>query len=78
MADQQKQQVQPTQKAGVAQRQDPALAHDNRQHKRFPRWLRMSTRVSLLVGVIALPSLCVKDESFKNLNKYRCVARGWG
>lgn len=43
----------------------------NKSHKSVPRWLRMSLRSALLMGVVALPSLVVKDESFKGLNKYR-------
>lgn len=45
-------------------------------HKTFPRWLRMSSRIAILVGAVALPSLIVKDESFQGLNKFRC-AYGW-
>jgi hypothetical protein len=40
-------------------------------HKTVPRWLRMSLRIALLVGVVALPALALKDPSFESLTKYR-------
>lgn len=40
-------------------------------HKAVPRWLRMSVRIALLVGVVAVPALAVKEPSFVNLFKYR-------
>jgi hypothetical protein len=40
-------------------------------HKRVPRWLRMSLRIALLVGVVSLPALAVKDPTFEALTKYR-------
>lgn len=36
-----------------------------------PRWLRMSLRIALLVGVVALPALALKDPTFEALIKYR-------
>lgn len=43
------------------------------QHKSVPRWLRMSLRTSILVGLIALPTLALKDPTFPGMSQYRCV-----
>jgi hypothetical protein len=40
-------------------------------HKTVPRWLRMSLRTALLVGVVAMPALAVKDPAFTSLTKYK-------
>jgi hypothetical protein len=45
--------------------------HRTGQHKRVPRWLRMSLRTAILVGMIALPTLAVKEPSFEKLTKYK-------
>lgn len=49
----------------------PTAAAVSRQHKRVPRWLRMSIRTATLVGLIALPTLAVKDPSFEKLTQYK-------
>ena len=51
--------------------------HRTGQHKSVPRWLRMSLRTAILVGLIALPTLAVKEPSFEKLTKYRCGFSAW-
>jgi hypothetical protein len=54
---------------------DPSTLHTHRhgtmQHKSVPRWLRMSLRTAILVGLIALPTLALKEPSFEQLTKYK-------
>jgi hypothetical protein len=45
--------------------------HRTQQHKNVPRWLRMSLRTAILVGLIALPTLAVKEPSFEKLTQYK-------
>ena len=45
--------------------------HRTEQHKKVPRWVRMSTRTALLVGLIALPTLAFKEPSFERLTQYQ-------
>jgi hypothetical protein len=47
--------------------------HSVRQHQTVPRWLRMSLRTALLVGMIALPTLAFKDPAFVRLTQHKCV-----
>ncbi|KAF8072621.1 hypothetical protein HT031_000281 [Scenedesmus sp. PABB004] len=42
-----------------------------RQHKRVPRWLRMSLRTSVMIGLVALPALAVKEPSFERLFRFK-------
>lgn len=50
---------------------DGRQRHHSSQHKSVPRWLRMSIRTAILVGLISVPTLAVKDPCFEQLTKYK-------